>query len=259
MGCSTSTDPNCQAGEGPQHTATLASFALDTFEVTVGRFRAFVKAFTGPPAVGVGANPLLFNSGWSSTWDSQLPGSQALFINNLNCDPVNQTWTDTPGGPNESYAINCVNWYEAFAFCAWDGGRLPTEAEWEYAASGGSATAIYPWGSMDPSQSTNLANDLYSNDQPLVAVGSHPLGNGAFGQRDLAGGVWEWVLDSYAQDFYMTPCDNCAELAFAPGDGRVLRGGDWNSPVANLRRACRTYYDPTKHSSTSGVRCARTP
>lgn len=254
--------PSPVADEQPEHPATVATFSLDTFEVTVGRFRLFVNTFDGtPPAVGAGAHPLIPNSGWQSGWP--LPATKAALMSSVKCDPQFQTWTDTPGD-NERYAIDCVTWYVAFAFCAWDGGRLPTEAEWEYAAAGGSDNRLYPWGWADPSLPANaaLANSVYSDNSPFVAVGSHPSGNGKWGHRDLGGGMDEWTLDGYAQGWYAAsggnPCDNCANLV--QNGLRVARGGSFLDDVGftnHMSAASRDASGDTGTTSNVGFRCAR--
>jgi len=110
--------------ELPEHSVTVSGFALDQFEVSVGRFRRFVEAYPGSKPVALaGAHPLIPGSGWQAAWDGNLPLDQAALMSSLKCDTTNQTWTDTVG-TNEAMPINCVNWYQAFAFCAWDHGRL---------------------------------------------------------------------------------------------------------------------------------------
>jgi formylglycine-generating enzyme len=262
---------------------TVAPFFLDKFEVTVGRFRAFVEAYDeAKPAEGAGAHPLIPQSGWSSLyWDRYLPASKSDLIawihcqNDLSLPPSDiicsscqcgstedLTWTDEPG-PNETFPVNFVSWYMAFAFCAWDGGRLPTEAEWEFAAAGGDESRVYPWGPHPPSE--ERANFHARSDRPMspfVAVGSTPLGDGRWEHNDLAGSVWEWVLD-YSSDSLPSTCDNCANLAPYEKDEyvwRVIRGGGWNSWANELRIAFRAGTDTPgmpPQLSGPGFRCAR--
>lgn len=242
--------------ELPEHAMTVSSFALDTFEATVGRFRRFVDAYAGPPAVGAGAHPLIPGTGWASWWDALVPSDAAALRLQLNCS--GPTWTDAPGG-NENLPVNCVSWYVAVAFCAWDGGWLPTEAEWEYAAAGGDENRLYPWGSEAP----QLAHA--SRDTPAAEVGSTPAGNGRWGHRDLAGSKFEWTYDASSR--YSgggAACTNCANTLFDRYNDHVLRGGGRglglaiNLPSSYLRAAYRVY-SPTIHSPTVGFRCARTP
>jgi formylglycine-generating enzyme required for sulfatase activity len=98
-----------------------ADFYLDKYEATVGRFRQFVNARKGtaasPPVAGDGAHPMLANSGWDSAWNGNLAADTASLKAALKCDPSFETWTDDALGGNESLPQNCMNWYEAFAFC----------------------------------------------------------------------------------------------------------------------------------------------
>ncbi len=124
-----------------------------------------------------------------------------------------------------------MDWYEAYAFCIWDGGFLPSEAEWEYAAAGGSQQREYPWGSVAPGTASLYA--IYDGYYPsgsaasaisvsnIAPVGTATKGAGAWGQLDLAGSVWEWVLDYSAG--YGSPCTDCADLTSS--NSRVDRGG----------------------------------
>lgn len=231
--------------------ATVSDFRLDRFEITVGRFRAFVAAYPeNKPAAGAAAHPLIAASGWDAAWDGKLPADLKAAVN---CPLLNQTWTDTPGA-NENLPINCISWYEAFAFCAWDGGRLPTEAEWNYAAVGGSKQSEYPWGST----ALDASHAVFNDNLPAV-VGSKPAGDGEWKQADLAGNMWEWNLDSYGS--YPNPaptmCTNCANLESA--SFRVQRGGSWGSSAPYLLSSYRSYEAPSSRNSALGARCARTP
>ena len=238
--------------------ATVSDFYLDKYEITVGRFRVFVTAGMGtqarPPTAGAGANPAIAGSGWDSTWNTNLAATRAALTSNLKCQAPYYTWTDTAGS-NEDKPVNCLDWYTAFSFCAWDGGRLPTDAEWNYAASGGSEQRYYPWSNPSTSAAIDASYAVYFGDSCLpLAVGlKSPKGDGKWGQSDLAGNVWKWTLDWDAS--YTNPCNNCADLT--AGSYRVIRGGNFCGLAAGLRSAYRSDGFPGYPSVYVGARCAR--
>ncbi len=241
--------------ETPEHDATISPFDLDTYEVTVARFRVFLAAYDGsPPPAGAGAHPLVADSGWDSTWDSNLPPSQADLEAALACN-ANATWTAQPGA-HEALPINCVSWYEAFYFCAWDGGRLPTEAEWEFAAAGGDENRLYPWGSDAP----DATRATYNVAAP-AAVGSAPAGEARWGHLDLAGNVWEWTRDRFLSQWYTEPaaggipCNDCANLD--AGVDRLMRGGSFAFQEDALRAVTRVPQPEMDRLAAIGFRCAR--
>ncbi|HKQ70102.1 MAG TPA: SUMF1/EgtB/PvdO family nonheme iron enzyme [Polyangiaceae bacterium] len=244
---------------GPEHSATVASYRLDKYEVTVGRFRRFVDAYVSSaasaPPQGAGKHPLIEGTGWTNGF---LPADRATFESWLNCESGLGTWTSTPGA-NESKPINCVNWYTAFAFCAWDGGRLPTEAEWEHAAAGFEERR-YPWGFPFPD--CTYANHYVSGycaggSGAPVAVGSTIKGNGQWGHADLGGNVAEWTFDLFAE-YTTSPCVNCATTVGEILSGRVFRGGSWKHVYGALRSADRLNSAAGAGASFIGFRCART-
>ena len=245
----------CSFNEETEHPASVSPFALDKYEVTVGRFRAFVNAGAGPPSPGLGAHPLISGSGWDSAWDAVYPADQAAVVADLQ-SAADCSWTDTAGG-SETYAINCVTWYEAFAFCAWDGGRLPTEAEWEYVAAGGDENRLYPWGAAEPT----AAHANYGiSGSSAVAVGGATLGTGRWGHLDLAGNVYEWTLDGYSVDYYSSVssgCDDCANLGVTAE--RSIRGGGWTSSEFGMRAVHRDGWHADQPRALTGFRCARDP
>ncbi len=269
-GCSDYWCDDCNSFETPEHPATLGHFYLDKYEVTVGRFRAFVEA-TGasPPAARAGAHPRVDGTGWDSAWDAELPADPATLESVLRCEPEFATWTEQPGA-QETLPMNCVNWYYAFAFCAWDGGRLPTEAEWECAAAGGEENRLYPWGSSPPDDTRacdtcecdgSAPGDCLPGD--ILPVGSKPAGSGRWGHVDLAGSLWEWVLDWYHPDAYREAeregCVDCVQVAPEPQrEWRVHRGGDWRHDSGPFLRATYRYgWPPATRNEIIGIRCAR--
>jgi sulfatase modifying factor 1 len=257
---------------GESHLASVSGFHLDEYEVTVGRFRQFVSAWDGgagwtPPQGsgrhvelngGLGLNAV--GGGYESGWNT---------MDNINIAPTDAhlmcysgTWTASVG-TSENTPINCVNWYEAYAFCIWDGGFLPSEAEWEYAASGGSEQREYPWGSTDPGATSEY--EIYDCKYPsgagpctgagnLSPVGTAARGAGLWGQLDLAGNVEEWGLDWYEVP-YLDPCTDCAYLNATTR--RVLRGGNFSEFASTTLSSYRDASPPTSRSGFYGMRCAR--
>jgi formylglycine-generating enzyme required for sulfatase activity len=283
--------------DGVTTSATVNALRLDKYLVTVGRFRQFMTAWDGgsgltggggfvPDAgsgkhsylngglglidVGVDAG-LAYESGWLASDDSKITRTDAVFA----CASADSDWTSTPLG-QETLPMNCVGWEEAVAFCIWDGGFLPSEAEWTFAAAGGTDQRTYPWGPSDPSTAVNqyaiygaLESDggyvcLYPTGDPLGAcdggniapVGSAPLGLARWGQLDMGGDVAEWMRDIYW--FY---ADACIDCAYMTGTNQYwsVRGGDFRDDTTYLESQWRNYSSWGSRASWVGFRCARAP
>jgi formylglycine-generating enzyme len=265
--------------------AAVSTFALDKYDVTVGRFRGFVAAWNNgygyvPPAgsgkhIHLNAGKGLLNSGghdayepgWLATDDADIQPT-TMNLSAASCGTDLATWSEAPGA-QEALPINCITWQEAYAFCIWDGGFLPSEAEWVYAAAGGSEQREYPWGSTDPGPNYSFAiyDCYYPNDMayvtglgcpsgdPLAPVGTAPAGAGEWGQLDLAGNVATWALDWQAT--YVNPCSDCAYLKTA--SGRTCPGSTFATDSANLSPPARSAMPPWYRRDDVGIRCARAP
>jgi formylglycine-generating enzyme required for sulfatase activity len=271
---------------GEADPATVSNYRLDKYLVTVGRFRQFVSAWNNGsgwlPSQGSGKHAYLPGGGLSMGaepgWEASDDGQIALTSTNLgSCPPTTKvlsTWTASVGS-QESLPINCVNWWEADAFCIWDGGFLPSEAEWECAAAGGSQQREYPWGSADPGTANQYA--IYNCNYPnsanspigctgvsnIASVGTASMGAGAWGQLDLAGELMEWNLDWSSYSSYVNPCTNCADLGST--GYRAIRGGAYSDPLKSamfgfpLRPPTRFGTPPGSRQGFIGFRCARAP
>lgn len=154
-------------------------------------------------------------------------------------------WTDAKR-PREQ-----ITWFEARDFCAKRGARLPTEAEWEYAARGPDRL-IYPWGN------TFVADNVVyggNSGSQTASVGSRPFGVSWVGALDMSGNVWEWVSSIYQSYPYVST--DGRESSSDTNSARVLRGGSWYGGGTGLRAAFRNWDGPAFRLNVIGVRCAR--
>jgi formylglycine-generating enzyme required for sulfatase activity len=243
----------------PTHTERVSGFSLDRYEVTVARFGRFMMERGGwTPGAGVP-----YPGGVTVPWDGTIQGTGDL-APHPECN-----WSRG----REAHPMNCVTWHTAQAFCVWDraGGRLPTEAEWEYAARGRGGAQTHPWArSMNPPavevRDRTCSALAGASRTGTCVVGSALGGETSDGIYDLVGNVWEWAADSY--EVYGATCwpmgDHSGRrqnpLCLGSSGYRVLRGGSWyGSDASVLRSAARNNITPGLRSFLIGFRCAGTP
>jgi formylglycine-generating enzyme required for sulfatase activity len=203
------------ASEQPAHKVTLsAGYWIDKYEVTNESFARFVDAG------GYRNKAYWSDAGWA--WLGREDASRLP----LDCAG------DVPKHPRM-----CVTWYEAEAYANWRGGRLPTEAEWEYAARG-PGSAVYPWGDEFTTDRANVVDSL--GPKP---VGSYPTGVSWVGAHDMAGNAMEWVADWLGVTYYASSPEQ-DPTGPATGSKKVEKGGWWGSNPVVARSAYRHFEDP---------------
>jgi formylglycine-generating enzyme required for sulfatase activity len=210
------------ANEQPVHSVTLDGFWIDQTEVTNAQYARCVAAgLCNPPS-----------ESHSVTRDSYYGDSQY-----------------------DDYPVIWMNWYDATTYCQWAGGRLPTEAEWEYAARGPDGHDC-PWGNDPPDDS--LAN-FGGNEGDTTKVGSYPDGRSWVGAMDMAGNVWEWVNDWYGRYPSEPQVNPTGPASGEWGQYRVLRGGSWYGNGEFVRAAGRNLTQPDNRNASLGFRCVVEP
>ena len=254
-------------GEGPVREVALSAFAIDATAVTNAGFSAFVQA--------TGYRTEAESWGWSYVYAGFLPAA----VRKVSPRPPGTPWWCAvqqadwrhPEGPGSDlseradHPVVHVSWTDAAAYCAWAGGRLPTEAQWEYAARGGLEGARYPWGDeLLPGgehrcniwQGTfpikNSNEDGYRGTAPIR---SFPAND--FGLYEVAGNVWEWTADWWAVEHGAGP--HADPTGPDGGTAKVMRGGSYlchDSYCNRYRVAARTRNDPDSASGNQGFRCA---
>ncbi|MFJ8932209.1 formylglycine-generating enzyme family protein [Streptomyces sp. NPDC102364] len=248
-------DANPGDAEGPVREVHVKAFAIDAYAVTTARFAAFVEA--------TGHRTEAERFGWSYVFAKFLPGHLRKISPRPDATPwwcgvEGATWR-TPEGPGSDlegrwdHPVTHVGWSDAAAYAKWAGGRLPTEAEWEYAARGGLDQARYAWGDeLTPDgahmcniwQGTfptkNTAEDGYAGTAPV-----HAFQPNGYGLHNVAGNVWEWNADLWEQG--------------GDPNTRVMRGGSYlchHSYCNRYRVAARTSNTADSTSGNTGFRVA---
>lgn len=238
------------------HPVEVAPFRISATPVTHAEYQAFVEAG------GYKMRELWSDEGWA--WHEQSGSEHPVFWQRGSDDAWQWRRFDTLV-PLEAYApMMHVNWFEANAYCAWAARRLPSEAEWEMAASaeptpdGRGITqrkCRFPWGDEPPSpEKANLDSAVMG----CVDVRALSDGDSAFGCRQMIGNVWEWTADTFDAypGFVLQPYKEYSEPSF--GQQKVLRGGCWTTRSRLIRNTFRNFYTPDRNNIFAGFRtCAK--
>lgn len=228
--------------EGPMRTVEIGyRLAVGRYEVTVDEYRTFTE-----------------ETGWT------LDRGCLIWFSGRWLEIASASWRSVGFEPEGDHPVTCVSWHDAQAYVEWlnhmtgltgraDRYRLPTEAEWEYAARAGAGTD-YSFGD-DQSQLGDHAWFSANSSRSAQPVGTR-LPN-AFGLHDLHGNVWEWVEDCYSQTYEDAPSDGAPGVV-ADCSHHVSRGGAWDSPAQFLRSAQRSQGMPNSRINVTGFRVART-
>lgn len=237
---------NCAPALGldsmPTRQISLDPFWMDMNEVTFGQYVNFLNSRGARSHLDCGGQLCIVTRAEQET--------SVIAFNGTSYATTNSAIND--------YPVTNVTWYGAEAYCEALGRRLPTEAEWEYAARGTAGT-IYPWGNEWSYDAANVRGSFKDGDTIIAEV--QPVGTNAVyasrdGVRDLAGNVAEWTADWYASDAY-AQIDSYLPNPTGPTDGteKVVRGGSWNDVAFYARSVQRQHVIPTTTSSSIGFRC----
>jgi formylglycine-generating enzyme required for sulfatase activity len=237
---STTSDPYYNTDELPQHTVYLDAYQISKYEVTNAQYKAFMDAG------GYSISAYWATDGWN--WRTTNSITQPYWWS---------TGEYNSGTAFPNHPVVGVSWYEAYAFCNWAGGHLPTEAQWEKAARGTDSSNYWPWGSTWDAGKCNS----YYNTAPDTFAYSSPVdffttGISPYGVYDMAGNVWEWVNDWYQSDYYSVSTSS-NPAGPTTGTSRVIRGGSFIGNDNNCRVSYRASGGPDGRNSSLGFRLAK--
>jgi len=239
MGCTKEQGEYCSDNEKPAHTVTVSDFSIGKYPVTVGQFRSFVEATGYKTDAEKGSGARVFvGSSWENKKDAN--------------------WNKPYFSQFDDFPVTCVSWNDANEYCKWlnqqtsKNYRLPTEAEWEYAARGGNESRGYrcsgshnpdnvAWYGGNSGMQTNRVGTKYANE---------------LGIYDMSGNVWEWCSDWYGEYNSNAQMDPKGPNS---GKGHVLRGGDWYMGNKVCRVSCRFFGDNDNSYSFRGFRIVLVP
>ena len=248
------------AGEGssderPQHCVSFAAgYFVGKHEVTAEAFAAFLTSR--------GSNECSHGGGSANCLDASDVDRNVDWDGTALEADSRRTCEASAGGAADascgSHPVVEVTWYGAGAFCAWVGGRLCTESEWERAAKGTSHRE-YPWGDAAPDETLANCSESSCGDgfDGTSSVGSFAAGASPVGAQDMAGNVWEWVEDDWHGSYDGAPDDGSAWNDSPRAAARVRRGGGWGSAADALRASYRSYDVPAGSDYAIGLRCCR--
>jgi gamma-glutamyl hercynylcysteine S-oxide synthase len=247
----TSTEPWALDNERPAHQVRVAPYVIDTAPVTNGAYLEFVLGG------GYDEERWWSPAGWAHVRKAGLVAPRFW-------ERVDGRWTRLRFGHREDLPLDepvmHACFYEAEAYAAWAGKRLPTEAEWEFAARFDPATGRsrrYPWGDEDPRLEHANLGQRHLRPAP---VGAYPAGASPLGVQQLVGDVWEWTSSDFAPypGFTAFPYEEYSLVFFGP-DYKVLRGGSFGTDEVVARGTFRNWDYPIRRQIFAGFRCARDP
>ncbi len=245
----TDDEPWAYDNERPAHEVELAPFEIDAAPVTNAQYLAFVEDG------GYHDARLWTAAGWAWRREAGLEHPQFWSREGSRSWSVLRFGRREPVVPHEP--VQHVCWYEADAFARWAGKRLPSEAEWEYAASGApdGHKRRYPWGDADPTPEQANLGQLRHGPAPIRTSGD---GASAWGCRQMVGDVWEWTSSDFRghPGFASHPYREYSEVFFGP-EYKVLRGGSWATHPSACRTTFRNWDFPIRRQIFCGFRCAR--
>ncbi len=251
MGCLSGRDDinglSCDSHESPEHTVAVSSFRMSKYEITNAQYVEFLNA------VRVSSDGSFNDRDFGPVEYIDMDDGDVMIVHDGSSFVVRSHSIDL-----SNYPVIEVTWFGANAYANWLGGRLPTEAEWEFAARGGTSSQGYQFSGSNTVGDVAWydSNSNSSGQSNYRAIRTHPVGTLAaneLGFHDMSGNVWEWCQDWYSHSYYSVSPQNNPQGP-SSGSDRVVRGGFWTLNTVNMRAADRFFFDPSFSGFNNGFR-----